>query len=55
MQQMQRIRSVAYFCLGVLLALVVVVGAGAVDNPAAHNQIAIVSTSDVWAELAPCG
>ena len=52
---MQRFRSIAYFCLGVLLAMGAVVGARAVGNPAAHNQIAIVSTSDVWAELAPCG
>jgi hypothetical protein len=52
---MQRLRSIGYFCLGLALALAAVVTARAVDNPAAHNQMAVVSISDVWSELAPCG
>ena len=49
------IRSLMQFMLGLVLALLAAVAAQAVNSPGAPNQIAIVSTSDVWAELAPCG
>jgi hypothetical protein len=35
--------------------LLLTVAGRAGDNPKATNQLAIVSTTDVWSEIAACG
>ncbi len=48
-------KSILQFMLGLALAILVSAGAQAVDKPSARNELMIGSTSDVNAELAPCG
>ena len=47
-------RSILQFTAGLAIAVLASAGAHAVGSEAT-NQVAILHTSDVWSELAPCG
>lgn len=48
-------KAILQFMLGLALAILASAGAQAVDQPSAANELMIESSSDVNAELAPCG
>jgi hypothetical protein len=50
-----RLRSSLHIMLLVLCALMITVAGRAGERPKAPDQIAIISSTDVWSETAACG